>query len=757
MADVRNHATLIPTCAAVLVAALATIATPAGAGDCAQTAPAVVSVIAQPPLQARPADCARVEQSPPDFSWPASAPGATYEFRLRYPDGRSRTVLTGRNWLAWPQVLPPGEYQWQIAVLGPRDRRVDAPVRRFVVTATAEPFLIPDWRVVLDHASAMARPRALPPDRDALRAALLAKRDAGLDYLLGSVVDRLGAPLPAPPAPPQPRDALDVAFAWIVTGEARYLEEAERRARHLADWATDGTTSYANADEQAREITWALALLYDWLAPMLGDADRQRLLATLEARVTDIYDDIIVHRRFAAQPFDSHRSRTLTHLAAIAVLLAGDLPAADVWIRDALPLAVHWTNPWGGEDGGFANGTAYALWDISGSLLAWYVLRWAADVDLAGKAWSRNFPAYLVYFLPPGSPAGVFGDGAELPLTEVRARLAKAYARFAPSALARWYAAALAGEDPGRLELLLAPPADPDDAGALPSDTANARHFPSIGWTAMHSSLRDPDRVSIYFKSSPYGSYNHSHADQNSFVLNAGGERLAIDSGYYDEYRSPHWRHWYKQTIAHNAITFDGGRGQPVFEESDERAPGVITHFTHRPDYDIVSADASSAYGGALSRAERTLVYLRPGSVLIHDVLASAQPRRWEWNIHALQRILVDADHSIRLRSGAAQLCIDMLHAPAVNFVQTDEFTSPPQGTRDPQWHGRFVSNNASTDAEFLALLRVDCEPTSVSVSASVESESCGWQVALDDHRVRLCGARSQVEPAPSLNDDLAQ
>ena len=39
----------------------------------------------------------------------------------------------------------------------------------------------------------------------------------------------------------------------------------------------------------------------------------------------------------------------------------------------------------------------------------------------------------------------------------------------------------------------------------------------------MHSSLSDPNRLSIFFKSSPYGSYNHSHADQNSFVIHHRG------------------------------------------------------------------------------------------------------------------------------------------------------------------------------------------------------------------------------------------
>lgn len=56
----------------------------------------------------------------------------------------------------------------------------------------------------------------------------------------------------------------------------------------------------------------------------------------------------------------------------------------------------------------------------------------------------------------------------------------------------------------------------------------------------MHSALADPQRVSLLFRSSPFGSLNHAHADQNSFVLYAKGEVLAMDSGVYDFYDSPH-------------------------------------------------------------------------------------------------------------------------------------------------------------------------------------------------------------------------
>src|SRR5262249_45653238 len=120
------------------------------------------------------------------------------------------------------------------------------------------------------------------------------------------------------------------------------------------------------------------------------------------------------------------------------------------------------------------------------------------------------------------TPSGLFGDGLELPLKEVWARVGKAYTAFAPSPLGEWYATHLRGEDNERLELLLAPAFD-KQREQPPAGTPNGAAFPSIGWAAMHSDLSDPARTSVYFKSSPYGSFNHSHADQNSFVVNDKG------------------------------------------------------------------------------------------------------------------------------------------------------------------------------------------------------------------------------------------
>ncbi|MDP1679983.1 MAG: heparinase II/III family protein, partial [Candidatus Nitrotoga sp.] len=258
---------------------------------------------------------------------------------------------------------------------------------------------------------------------------------------------------------------------------------------------------------------------------------------------------------------------------------------------------------------------------------------------------------------------------------------------------------------------------------ALPSGTPHGILIPSIGWTAMHSDLGKLSRTSVYFKSSPYGSYSHSHADQNSFVINSGGQRLAIDSGYYDSWTSPHRNGWYTNTKAHNAITYDGGVGQTISSLDSE---GKITQFEHTPGYDLVTGDASLAYGGGLTKAVRSMVYLRPNTLVIFDSLESKTPRTWEWNIHALSKMgtLAGSVRHFLIDQAGVKLCVRMFVAPDGNVAlsQTDQFTEAPQGTYPNQWHGRFSSLVKSTTARFVTVLEVGCSWTPVQVEHAGDS-----------------------------------
>jgi len=751
----------------------------------------------------RPGDCQRVEQSPPDFSWPHLSGAAQYQVTLTYPDSHTRTLSARQNWINWDEVLPGGDYSWTVQSLDPDGNPVGAASlpRRFTVSVHAVPFVVPRTNKVIDELRDESHPRGLPPR--ATLATMASQRNAALDALRRQVDGNLNETLPSAGSQGDGYaygdKALRSLMAYAYDRKTSFREDAGNRVLNLASWDPRGPT--AIDDQETRFIAWVVTLGYDWLGSALSDSQKSRILSMLSTRIGDLYgwvvgahgwpvDSAFVPLPLWQQPRDSHRQVAAGMVAVMSTLLVGDLRAAQTWLKDLLPLAVNMTSPWGGEEGGYANGTAYSLWDVGGLLSAWYALRWATCedrrtcIDLAQKAWVRNYGRFLAYFAPPtarttdlgaptnisdpGTPIGLFGDGfEEAQLFEQRARYGKGYINFAPSALGCWYASKLVGEDPTRIEYLMSPPYT-CAAATFPSGTSNSLYLPSTGWVAMHSDLADLTRVSVYFKSSPapFGAYNHQSADQNAFVVNAGGERLAIESGYYgdrDGYDTHHWQWWVKRTKSKNAVTFDGGRGQIAYEHLPTPFQltnfhyGSITQQQSAADYDIVTGDATDAYNGALTKAVRSLVYLRPANLLVYENLASGTPRTWEWNIHALDPItVIDGNSRIQITRGTQSLCVDALYGPGGTFMPINAQGYSSWGTADDgltsaaplepnaplQYHGKFASEQPSMAVEFIALLRVGCAPT----AASASNTNGVWSVLVGDRTVTISPSGISVQ-----------
>ncbi|QJQ05510.1 heparinase II/III domain-containing protein [Undibacterium parvum] len=517
------------------------------------------------------------------------------------------------------------------------------------------------------------------------------------------------------------RSSQDAGFVALVSGNERYRKDAMARMLALAALDPAGETGVVREDLSAMLVARTLALGLDWFYTYWTPLERKQLLQAISVRMED-FSAKLIHgpRAIEKFPLDSHNNEVLGALAEISVLLLGEIALADKWFDEFTPLYAKILTPFGGDDGGYANGTAYGGWDVGEfSLRHWDTLKRVIGLDLTQKTWAKNFGRFLVYFVPPGTPVGLFGNAAEVAMPETWARYAKAYSYRVDAPLYRWYARQWFQEDPTQLELLTAPvPAGGDVS--YPVGTANSAVFQSIGWAALHSDLQDRARTSFYFKSSPYGSVSHSHADQNSFVLNVAGRQLLIDSGYYDYYGSKHHYGWSTHTLAHNAITFDGGQGQENLEKpwGDASAKGDILQFSTSEDVDMVLGDASAAYHGKLKQASRGIVYLRPNMFVIFDKVVSALPHYWEWNLHALNRFDDSDTKNLIVRNADKSACINFYSSAPVKFKQTDSFTVPPLRTsserRPDQWHGQYKTNNQISDFWSITVIRVDCSAVSV-------------------------------------------
>jgi hypothetical protein len=208
------------------------------------------------------------------------------------------------------------------------------------------------------------------------------------------------------------------------------------------------------------------------------------------------------------------------------------------------------------------------------------------------------------------------------------------------------------------------------------------RFFRDVGWVSLHSALgRSADDIQVTFKSSPYGSFSHSHADQNAFILNAYGEGLAINSAYREFHRSPHHQQWTWQTKSKNDLLIDG-LGQKV---QDKKATGKITRFETSPRYIWTTGDATVAYqsgqkeNGKIQRVTRDLVFIDQRYVILRDRVVLASSGTLSWLLHAEKNLTWDGTNNTVFIHGDKATLTTQLVAPGVMWrgSVTDQFPVP--------------------------------------------------------------------------------
>lgn len=695
-------------------------------------------------MPARPTGGSVVLQNPPVISWPARYAATGYSVRLVDPVGSVATFEQKGNWLNLKsRLVTNGAYRWQVRALGAGNVPMTdwSAERSFSVSVDAGTFLVPDAVSLWNKASQIPHPRAFPhgAELDSLRAEFGSSRAADIAQLKARLQKIMGATLIVEPisafsaiAEPKTRqDAVNalrnslnyeqeyvlvLGLLWRIEQDRKWLNEAKRRVLNLAAWNPVGSSGVASHNQATRTILLTLAVGYDWFYDEWTSAERAVLLQSINRRYADLYAAIIANGALTNNPYSSWGSYTLGYLVAVAPMIAGDLPQSKGWFVGGFGLYAATFPPWSGEDGGYANGTSYGLWDVPESIVLWDFLRWSTGFDFYKKPAVANFGAFMAYFLPPGAPEGVFGDGAEIRMASSVTKYGKALANRISSPLAAWYARQLFGEDRASFLMLMSPPRG--DVASIPDNTPNGVLFPSIGWAALHSNLADRSRFSVYFKSSSFGSYNHSHADQNSFVVHSQGQVLAMDSGVYDYYNSPHWRDWYKQTRAHNAITYDGGIGQSLGGDGvgSKAENGRIVSFASTKDYDLVVGDATTAYGGVLSAARRWLVLLRPDTLVVVDYLTSAKTRSWEWNFHTIERL--ENNNGLAEVGKKQKFCVRIFSPDDLKYSVSEGYQpAPSTASSGKHFLTRYSYVSPTKDGVFMAVISQNCKVVPSSVT----------------------------------------
>ena len=193
------------------------------------------------------------------------------------------------------------------------------------------------------------------------------------------------------------------------------------------------------------------------------------------------------------------------------------------------------------------------------------------------------------------------------------------------------------------------------ELAALPAlpDLPRAQLFPDMGWAVFRSSW-EKDTTLLALKSGY--TWNHSHADAGSFVLFHRGKYLLIDSGN-SNYATPEYDAYYRQSVAHNVVTFNGQAENPEDTYFGSKFPGTVSHLIDAGDLRYVLADATGPTSDNFIRNFRSFLWVGD-VILVIDDLKSFAPGQFEWLLHCngagerrgLDLWVTDGDASVVVR-----------------------------------------------------------------------------------------------------------
>jgi hypothetical protein len=442
------------------------------------------------------------------------------------------------------------------------------------------------------------------------------------------------------------------ALVAFVTGDPRQLAVAKLAIRRLLDYPKwdmfleGGKTVMGLL--RAAETTLALAFSLDWLARHLSPAERaeiEQAIAEKGAPATATALTGMRHpERVKGWTFDPQEDYPLNHtnlsrwplilnstnlktvpatgLGVAACLLHGRHPKASEWLELARTSMREFATMYG-SDGCYDEGVSYWVPTTLDMAVFAEVLWRTLGIDDRALI---NYPGTIQYALTMTLPRF---DGPAAPIAprydivnfgdangSVEISLAAWVARTRGDPVSQFLARDV-GEVKYHYGLLWydasAPAAQPDPA-LLDNRMLNDLVVSRSGWG-------EADGV-VALRSG--GPANHEHADRNSVIFKAHGDRLLHDP--FEAAYAAFLERWkLRFTDAHTAVLIDGKGHQYIDGRDGTNASDSfarVTAFETGPGWMRATSDATDAYqlvNAAVGRVERTVVFIKPDILLFLD------------------------------------------------------------------------------------------------------------------------------------------
>jgi len=579
------------------------------------------------------------------------------------------------------------------------------------------------------------------------------------------------------------------AFAYAVWGEAPQRDLCLLAIRRLCDYKRwdyflEGG-SLTIGLQRAPEATIATVYALDWL----GDAIPSDLRARVEQRIQDEgapacyrtlyglkYPDRV--RGWSIDPeddmkfrFDLSRWPLILNSTNLKVIPTCGLGLAGLWFQGRHPQAERWLEMarqsaqafavMYGKDGSYDEGIGYWGYTTSHLAILAEALHRRLGVDDRGL---MNYPGTVRHALAMAMPCA--GEVIKDPNMD-KAYNATPKINYAPTQDVVNFGDAGSGMDVTVAGWVGRNANDPlchyvsHEIGGLKQLQAAVWFWPqtktappgpalhdvrmSNDWVVSRTGWSPEDTVMALRSGGPA---NHEHADRNSVILKAHGERL-----FHDPFRaaySPTLPHWLlRQTEAHTAVLIDG-KGHRYHDgregTNSSFAEARVTAYATGQQWMCVTSDATDAYALVLPdvrHVERTVVVLKPDVVLLLDRVQLEKARSVQLRFQAF-----NDDGRAQVTASETRFAIQRPLAVAHGVA----YSSAPLRTETarlalPEADGVFpyaqVSSPSATRHEILTVVSTGPSGSAPGGLVAVR-EADGWSIR-GEHRGRRYTARLRV------------
>ncbi len=589
--------------------------------------------------------------TPPFFNW-SDANIVTLEYSLDplFVEGKTFSAVCDRNFFTPPSTLEPGIWYYrlkksdgsytdrkQVEIPSSASRFILPPLNVTAITSRPRPWLIAKPKLS-DAEKEKTRERIAEIQKHPIADSPPTYQEVANQYSSWIVwMEKVQNQLVLPTG----KNLQELAELYIALNRDQEVEKALKSSlMKIVSWNPKGGSSMEAGDIGAYHILRGLNYAYDALHDQLSVAERVKIRQIILTRGRDFAKKYLPFPSNTNMEYNNHAWLCVFGFGESGFAMLGEESEAEIWADFSKQLFSGIFLAAQGYDGDNNEGIGYWVYGVNFIKEYADMLKMVSGIDLYQHPWLKKTVRFPIYTAPHNSFGVAFANtgnpnhAVHGPLRWGKTpQLIQSLAQNTHDPYALWYG--LATEPMGQL------------TPRIPVDIPQSIHYRNIGWAIINTELADGLRnVMVATRSGKFFG-GHQQEDQNSFIINAYGQKLAIDSGYYDYYGSPHFNEYSTKTVAHNSLLVNG-------LNQDSRkvdAECKITRFFDSVSTGYCVGDGSSPamYNGLLKQWFRRIGFIKPNFVIVHDLVqAAASPVELTWLFHSAHPITI-LDHSFQL------------------------------------------------------------------------------------------------------------